>query len=392
MKIKSIKEGSGDRVHLDITTEKNHNFFANKILTHNCNLPARNVIIVGVHRGITQVDELDIIQMCGRAGRYGIDDEGHVYLVIPDGSTENWKYTLKNPRPVNSILNDHQILAFHLLSEIETKEIETIQDVFKWYSRSLAAKQNLNPFEMEDVKGLMSDLEMMEMIGYSGINPFITGLGRVSAWLYYSPYDIYAWYRNFQKLFVPIPQNQNVSPTGEQIPFDDTTISWALGDIPNNNLGYIPKDISAECEEWQWTLRNRGIKVSDAVSSVVAVYKCLIGEENKGLLNTIKRNIIFDIDRIVQAIKLIDQFYAKWDKQEFWDTLPIRIKYGIPAEMVGLTKLSGIGGKRAKKMWEKGIKTLDDVADKNNKKMLANLFVPTFVNKIQSQAREMIGG
>jgi len=36
------------------------------------NLPARNVVIVGIHRGINKVDELDIIQMAGRSGRYFI--------------------------------------------------------------------------------------------------------------------------------------------------------------------------------------------------------------------------------------------------------------------------------------------------------------------------------
>jgi superfamily II helicase len=32
-------------------------------------LPARNVIIVGVHRGLNDIDQLDVIQMAGRAGR-----------------------------------------------------------------------------------------------------------------------------------------------------------------------------------------------------------------------------------------------------------------------------------------------------------------------------------
>ena len=61
------------------------------------NLPARNVVILGVHRGIAEVDELDIIQMAGRAGRYGIDDAGFVYLICPDGSAPHWKFP--EPKP-----------------------------------------------------------------------------------------------------------------------------------------------------------------------------------------------------------------------------------------------------------------------------------------------------
>lgn len=69
MKIKSIKKEIGSFQHIDLTVEKNQNFFANGMLTHNCNLPAKNVIIVGTMRGINEVDELDILQEGGRAGR-----------------------------------------------------------------------------------------------------------------------------------------------------------------------------------------------------------------------------------------------------------------------------------------------------------------------------------
>ena len=79
MRIKSIKKIYKESNHIDITTEKNHNFFANNILTHNCNLPARNVVITGTTMGIQEVDELNIIQMCGRSGRFGIDDRGFVH-------------------------------------------------------------------------------------------------------------------------------------------------------------------------------------------------------------------------------------------------------------------------------------------------------------------------
>ena len=104
------------------------------------NLPARNVVITGVHRGLTEVDELDIIQMAGRAGRYGIDDAGFVYLIIPERSTPQWKYTFENPRPVKSVINEKEILAFHVLAEIQNG-VSSEKGVFRWYKRSLAYLQ-----------------------------------------------------------------------------------------------------------------------------------------------------------------------------------------------------------------------------------------------------------
>jgi len=342
------------------------------------NLPARNVIIVGVHRGINEVDELDIIQMAGRAGRYGIDDEGHVFLIIPEGTTDAWVHTFANPRPVTSVLNDHRVLAFHVLAEIETKEVTSIQSLMRWYARSLAFRQGLSPFTDIDAKALMEDLQAMEMIGYSGISPFITNLGKVSAWLYFDPYDVYAWFKNFGKVF--------------SMDRDDLTMAWALGDIPSNNPGYIGKDIQTEADDLRWKLRNRGIQCSCAVGTVIGIYHSLKGmptKEDEGLIKAIRRGIVFDIDRIVQALSLMDGMYAKWGKETLWMTLPQRIKYGIREELLELVRLPGIGGMRAKKLYEKGFKSLKDIAE-GDKKLMATIFPVKTVLKLQQDAQELL--
>jgi len=378
MKIKSIKHHSGGSAHKDITTEKNHNFFANNILTHNCNLPARNVVIVGVHRGINEVDELDIIQMCGRAGRPQYDNEGYVFLIIPEGTTNAWVYTFANPRPVTSVLNDHRILAFHVLAEIETKEVRSVADLMRWYARSLAFRQGLTPFTDVDAKALMEDLNHMEMIGYSGISPFITNLGKVSAWLYFDPYDVFAWFKNFGKVFA-----------GER---DDLTMAWAIGDIPSNDPGYIGKDIQKDAEEIRWALRNRGIQCSNAVGTVIGIYHSLMGmdmKEDEGIIRAVRRGIIFDIDRITYALSLMDGMYAKWGKETIWQTLPQRIKYGIGEELLELVRLPGIGGMRAKKLYEKGFKSLKDIAE-GDKRLMATMFPVKTVLKLQQDAQQLL--
>ena len=47
------------------------------------NTPARRVIVVGVHRGLTEVENYDVIQMIGRAGRVGYDTDGDAYILVP---------------------------------------------------------------------------------------------------------------------------------------------------------------------------------------------------------------------------------------------------------------------------------------------------------------------
>jgi len=358
------------------------------------NLPARNVVIVGVHRGLNEVDELDIIQMAGRAGRYGIDDAGFVFLICPEGSEHRWQQVFTNPRPVVSVLNNHNILAFHVISEIASKEIDDVNTLMKWYSRSLAAKQNYKSFSTIDAEALMKDLEKMEMIKFSGIKPFVTGLGRTCSWLYFSPYDVYAWYKNFKLLFEGRKANPNnvYSEPTPAVGVDDLTLSWAIGDIPSNDLGYVSSDLKSHADDFKWRLRNRGIHCSDAVGTVMAVYSSLSNEEENGngLMKALKRGIVFDIERQVNAFSLIDEMYAKWEKKELWQTLAARVKYGISDEIAPLCKLSGVGAKKATKLFQAGIKSLKDVADKKNRKKLLKVFAPTTATKVQKEASELI--
>ena len=312
--------------------------------------------------------------MSGRAGRYGIDPEGHVYLILPQGTTGAWKEIFKNPRPVMSTLNNHHILAFHVLAEVQNRVITDTKTFQKWYARSLAYFQGLE-FGLDDCAGLLNDLVKMEMLADRGSYFALTGLGRVSSWLYYSPYDVYGWFKNFKQIF-------------GMTEVDDLSLAWALTDIPTNDWGYIPKEVAGEADEVAWKLRNRGIQPSPAVHVSLAAYKCLRGEDlGAGTLKATARGLRYDMRRINQALELIDSMYAKWEKKELWKIFPTRIQYGIPEEMVELVKIPGIGGVKARKMWDKGIRSLSDVLEKPE--AMKALFTPTTIKKIQNDVRNI---
>jgi replicative superfamily II helicase len=112
MKIKSITRRPATGKFYDISVAKNHNFLANGCLAHNCNTSAQNAVIVGTYRGIQPVDELDILQAAGRAGRFGKAPYGNVYLICDN--IPEWKEKVAHPRDVTSTLLDTYALAFHL--------------------------------------------------------------------------------------------------------------------------------------------------------------------------------------------------------------------------------------------------------------------------------------
>jgi replicative superfamily II helicase len=313
--------------------------------------------------------------MAGRAGRYGIDDAGFVYLIIPEGSATNWQNTFANPRPVNSVLNKRSILAFHVLAEIQNRVITNVSSLLSWYRRSLAGMQSIVPFEKCDAEGLIDDLLEMEMLTGDYMRLNVTGLGKVFVWLYFSPYDVYAWYRNFDRIF-------------SDVRLSDETLAWAIADIPSNDLGYIRKDLQDQCEEWRWMLKNRGINATNALPSVIGAYNCLTGNDDN-LFASFKRSIIYDIFRQNQAFELMDGMHAKWNKDKFWKILPARVKYGIPEELAELVKLPGIGGVRAKKLWETGFQSIADIADPARRGELKKA-LGVSINAIQSAAKKML--
>jgi len=343
------------------------------------NLPARNVVIVGVNRGLSEVDELDIIQMAGRAGRYGIDPAGTVYLLCPEGSEGTWEHTFKNPRPVTSVLNSREVMAFHVLAEVENREIKSVRDLLKWYQRSLAGHQALRPFELEDAQDLFDDLRDMEMVETKGDNymhPSITGLGRVSAWLYFSPYDVYDWYCNFNTYF--------------EVEQDDLTLAWALGDITSNDWGYVPAELREQADDYAYQLRAKGVRTGGGICSAIAAHLLITGQKGTGTLRALMRQIVYDIRRQSQALGLIDSMYAKWGQDGLWQLLPQRIMYGVSADMVELTRVPGIGGATARKLYERGVTSIKALADEGNFTLLLHVVTPAKAKAFVEAARSLL--
>lgn len=343
------------------------------------NLPARNVVVVGIHRGINEVDELDIIQMCGRAGRYGIDDKGFVSILLPVYSKHEWISKFENPRPVKSVLD--KFIHFHAIAEIETKTIQDSRSLVEWHSRSLASLQSVAPMTIDEAEDHLNNYSAMEMIEGDGIRISPTGLGRVCAWLYFNPVDVYKWFQNFDKMF-------NIE--GRNID-EEVLLAWAIGDIPANNMGYIPKPIAGEADDFSSRLyHDYGIRPTEGVIGAMALYHAISGSKKvPDALKSIHRQLTWDIERINQALSLIDSQYAHWQKKPVWAVLPQRVKYGVPAEVAVLTRIDQVGGARAVKLYENGFTTIEEIAGSTIKN-LCKVLTPAFAKKVKASAKKVI--
>jgi helicase len=331
---------------------------ATSTLAWGCNFPARRVIILGVHRGTTEVDTYDIMQMAGRAGRVGYDPKGDVYVLVPDRSSDHHVDRLSIPQEINSQLlnyigdedNPHyKTLAFHLVSEIHHGEIKTIEDIHNWYERSLAR------FQAVDLDDSVVDktLELLMQVGaikeVDGIYE-ATSIGKVSSMFYYSPFDVSDLRRNFRFLFMKNLEN------------NDYALSMALGNIDSIRMGFVTKNEKEEMSDYLSVIKKSfgDVYLDSSVKGGYA-YFCLLRGKDPGPFNSLSRGLQLDFERAASVLNALDNMAAKWNKKNYFKTLSLRIAYGVRAELVNLCKIPNIGKARAEKLYAAGFRVPKDL-------------------------------
>lgn len=340
MLIKAVTRRPASGNFYDVTVAKNHNFLANGVLVHNCNTSAQNVVIVGTTRGLSEVDELDIIQSGGRAGRFGKAPEGHVYLICD--SIKQWQIRLKDPRPVTSTLLDEDALAFHICAEIRNKIIVDTESLYQWYFRTLASIQE--ELTLDKIDKVMANLQQWECVKVDERGFFqCTPLGVVSATLYYHPKDVHHWAKSFYQI------------DQYKLWENDACLAYALV-APTMRLPYIPRNEMDDVMDYMAILMKdwRG----KAQSSTLAkdVYNLLAGKDPSRAAKAFRS----DSERVVAALQWISGI-KRLARTDMLDIIPMRLKYGVPASLVQLVQLPKIGAVRAKKLAEVGVKTWQDV-------------------------------
>lgn len=341
---------------------------ATSTLAWGLNLPARRVIILGMHRGLSEVESYDIWQMAGRAGRPGYDPRGDVYVLLPKSDQEKYRAQLENPMPIESKLLDnlgghYKTLAFHLVSEIHHGGIKTKEDVHDWYERTLAHFQAKGL----DEKIVDSTIELLIRYGCikeeEGIYK-VTTVGMVSSMFYYSPFDVADLRRNFTNLF-----NQGRED-------DEIALSMALANVDSIRLGIVSKAERYEIGPFLERVHREFGKDTFLETAIKGgfCYFCSLKGRDPGNLASTARLLQWDFARLAQVLSALDSIGCKWDRKEFFESLESRVTYGVEAHLMPFVKLPEIGKVRAERLWSVGIRTLADiVSDPDRVRMVLNM-------------------
>jgi len=327
-------------------------------LAQGLNMPARRVVILGVHRGLVEVEVHEIIQEAGRAGRPQYDKEGDAYILLPKKKFEYHKNRLEQPVYIQSQMKDPKVLAFHLVSEIHHGTIRSLEDVSDWYNRTLAHFQN-NTLDEEVVDKVMQHLIYSGCVKEEDGEFKVTSTGTVASMFYYSPFDVADLYKNFNVLF----KNGKAD--------HELWLAMALGNIDSQRMGIVN---TAEREEMdgffndvsggklEKLLSPKGPFTPGAMKAGYCFLQLLHGASSRNL-NNIMRVLQMDFGRTAEVLTALDSMSGKWGQEQFFRELGLRMAYGVTSELVDLIQLKGIGKVKAKKLYDAGMKQLQDVTD-----------------------------
>lgn len=321
---------------------------ATSTLAYGLNLPARRVIVAGIHRVNEIVPSYDILQMVGRAGRPAYDPQGDAYVFFPKSKRIDLEKTTLTAQNIESRMldltstNEYATMAFHMLYEIHVGNIKKTEDARQWFTRTLAFYQQRQVSEnylqltldkLAKIGILIFDEEFSE---YS-----LTGLGKVSVIYYANPFDVASWSMSFSRLF----KKSNITDI-------DTCV--ALANLSGNYVGSLSKEDIVLMKDFIGPARKLYPDCPDNIIRVGGLYYKLLFGKNEpkyfGAMKTLQQ----DAPRIMAILQAIDSFSKKWSKSQFFKTLGKRLQYGVPANLVNLIEIKGVGKIKAEKLYENG--------------------------------------
>ncbi|PWN23387.1 P-loop containing nucleoside triphosphate hydrolase protein [Microstroma glucosiphilum] len=142
------------------------------------NLPAFCVIVRGTkryHGSWTELPELDLIQMMGRAGRPQYDKEGIAVILTEESKVDYYKNLVSGQTKIESTL--HEELVEHVNSEIGLRVDCTVADIERWLQRTfLYVRMQKNPsyYCQQGEDGGKSPLQVLQGVCAAALSELAT--------------------------------------------------------------------------------------------------------------------------------------------------------------------------------------------------------------------------
>lgn len=365
---------------------------ATPTLAAGVNLPARRVVISSISRYNSRVGAnrpisvLEYKQLCGRAGRPQYDDYGEAIIVGNSNSSELIDYYVNGePEPIESKITDDKSLRIHVLSLIVTSPGIKKDEILDFFLQTLGGLQSTKSTIKFGIDIAIKFLLTEDFIINKGQRFVATDFGKKVSKLYIDPITA-TIFRDSLTLVTPGRKHtfgflHLISNCEEFFP------KFSLRIKDYEPLGVMLENCSSELIE--------PISEYDCSRSLMALQSWISESSEIALADSLKIES-GDIHRLIQTsdwlLYCLRELAKQGDNLDLLDELDIlrkRVIYGIREELNDLVKIKGIGRIRARKLFNHGIKTLEDLSKIPVKKLAEiDKIGSTLADNIKSQLQK----
>ncbi len=344
---------------------------ATPTLAAGVNLPAKRVVVRDMKRfdsnlGQVPIPVLEIKQMCGRAGRPRYDKEGEAILLArSDDEVEQLleEYVYAEPERIYSKLGTEPALRVHLLAAIATGFVNGEGDLDAFLASTFLAHQT-NAWDLQGpVDAVLEFLAEHELIKRSGADLKATPLGARVSELYIDPLtavrfiealDLMGKKRITDRSFLHL-----ISSTPDSSPLYMRESEW----------GWVQDLVEREADTFL-VAHIESSKTDEAFLSEVKTAEVLAYWADEMSLDAICTK--FDIgpgDLRTRIDKGRWLLYALREVAKAVDAGPLpevialtrRVVNGVKPDLLPLVSFRGVGRVRARSLWAKGFRSVDDI-------------------------------
>jgi helicase len=340
---------------------------ATPTLAAGINLPARRVIVRDVWRysehGHTDLPVMEVKQMCGRAGRPKYDREGEALLIAknPEHLDELFeKYINGDVEDIVSNLASRNALRHHVLALIATGRVHDMDELRTFMGHTFLAHQGNAHYLDSALADVIRFLINEEFIVLANDTLKPTNLGLRTSDLYIDPLSAVIFRNSMMKkrelTNVGVFHAIALAPDMEPL-------------MPRKKDVYLIEDFYEEWKQFLLIDENEGIEPAYFYAGLktAAFLHDWVNEVPEDAI--IKKYDIGpgDIRNRIELAEWLLYGYRELTKlfMPAWfrplDNLLVQVKYGIKPELLPLIELPDIGRVRARRLYQRGIKSIEDI-------------------------------
>jgi len=364
--------------------------FSTSTLAWGVNLPARCVVIrdTKLHdplEGEVDMSPLDVLQMLGRAGRPGYDDQGYAWVVCDRSDADRYRRLLKEGKDIESRLAEE--LDAHLNAEVVLGTVSDIDDVMDWlettfyYVRARSAPdQYASEGDLrEQVSDRLRSLIDRGFVDREEMTLSPTAVGRLAS-KFYLGLDTA---REFADLAERAADTGGGGSDGTSITERDVLRAVATA------AEFDSVSARSDEEDAVAAVLGSASDLDPGARKVLAILEASMRGTTPAELRSdawvIRQNAL----RLLAALRAFLDRFAGARAANLATRIEARIENGISDDAVGLTAIEGVGSGRASQLAADGLRTPADVREAGVSGLVSAGLTEGVAERVVESARDL---